>query len=105
MLLLALRLSYSHITNGREGNTVNIYCCCFLCYFRNLQVLDNLGVAHSGSGTNIAEASSPAIIIRGGYKVAFLSYADHYDDWAAGTNTPGINYIDPARYTGESRFC
>lgn len=33
-----------------------------------LQVLDALGVAHSGSGT-IAEAAAPAFVIKGGFKV------------------------------------
>jgi hypothetical protein len=30
-------------------------------------------------------------------QVAFLSYSDHYEEWAAGPDTPGINFIDPAR--------
>uniref|UniRef100_A0A383VAM1 Capsule synthesis protein CapA domain-containing protein n=1 Tax=Tetradesmus obliquus TaxID=3088 RepID=A0A383VAM1_TETOB len=64
------------------------------------EVLDALGVAHSGSGT-LAEAAAPAFVIKGGYKVAFLSYSDHYEDWAAGPERPGINFIDPANFKTE----
>ncbi|WIA16698.1 hypothetical protein OEZ85_013355 [Tetradesmus obliquus] len=64
------------------------------------EVLDALGVAHSGSGT-LAEAAAPAFVIKGGFKVAFLSYSDHYEDWAAGPERPGINFIDPANFKTE----
>jgi poly-gamma-glutamate capsule biosynthesis protein CapA/YwtB (metallophosphatase superfamily) len=60
-------------------------------------VLDALGIAHSGSGT-LPEAAASAFVTRGGYKVAFLSYSDHYEEWAASPEQPGINFIDPASF-------
>eukprot|EP00775_Hariotina_reticulata_P012519 gene12519-12653_t len=44
------------------------------------QVLDALGVAHSGSGTQPV-AAAPAVIERNGLRIAFLSYADHYEEY------------------------
>ncbi|KAF6254501.1 hypothetical protein COO60DRAFT_314397 [Scenedesmus sp. NREL 46B-D3] len=64
------------------------------------EVLDALGIAHSGSGTRQA-AAAPAFVTKAGCKVAFLSYADHYEDWAAGHDRPGINFIDPASFKPE----
>jgi hypothetical protein len=30
-------------------------------------------------------------------QVAFLSYSDHYEEWAASADRLGINFIDSAR--------
>jgi hypothetical protein len=37
----------------------------------NVQVLNALGIAHSGSGT-LSEAATPAFVTRGGYKARDL---------------------------------
>ena len=49
----------------------------------------------AGSGLK-ADAIKPAIVQHGSLKVAFLSMADHYADWAATDEVPGIWYVDPA---------
>lgn len=61
------------------------------------QVLTELGIQHAGSGTQ-PTASQPAVVTTpSGHRVAFLSYSDHYEDWAATETTPGINFIDPSQ--------
>ena len=42
-------------------------------------VLDAAGVLHAGAGMDAASASAPAAVDVGGCRVAFLSYADHYE--------------------------
>lgn len=61
----------------------------------HLQVLDRLGIQHAGSGTQPAAAQPAVVTTTGGHQVAFLSYSDHYEEWAATETTPGINFIDP----------
>jgi hypothetical protein len=61
-----------------------------------LQVLDQLGIQHTGSGIQPTAAQPVHLTTPSGHRVAFLSYADHYADWAATEATPGINFIDPA---------
>ncbi|KAL4424873.1 hypothetical protein ABPG77_002096 [Micractinium sp. CCAP 211/92] len=58
------------------------------------RVLSAAGIAHAGVGL-APEAAAPAILERAGLKLSFLSYADHYDRWAASEDRLGINYIDP----------
>lgn len=36
--------------------------------------LDRLGILHSGAGADLAEAGEPAIIVRGGHRIALLSF-------------------------------
>lgn len=68
--------------------------------------LDRIGVKHTGGGRNFAEAHAPAVVERGGCKVALLGYTSVYmEDWAAGANTPGLAvmrahtaYQPPARF-------
>eukprot|EP00891_Asterochloris_glomerata_P000508 jgi/Astpho2/508/Aster-x0930 len=68
------------------------------------QALDEAGIAHAGrccylcrSGLK-ADAIKPAVVQHGSLKVAFLSMADHYADWAATDEVPGIWYVDPAAF-------
>jgi len=66
---------------------------CFLA----LQVLDALCIAHSGSGT-LPGAAAAAVVEKHGVRVAFLSYADHYKEWAADTLAPQASTtFDPER--------
>jgi hypothetical protein len=60
------------------------------------QVLEEAFIKHSGAGL-LSEARRPALLDKGGFKVAFLSYSDHYDSWAATEERHGINYINPER--------
>lgn len=61
-----------------------------------LDLLDHRGIAHAGAGPDLAHASRPAVVGAGGLRVAFLSYCDHQEDFAAGSNRPGIRYLDLA---------
>jgi len=61
------------------------------------RVLEDTGVAFSGVGRK-KEAMLPAYVKKGEYKLAFFSFSDHYEAWAATDSEPGINYIDPADY-------
>eukprot|EP00210_Caulerpa_lentillifera_P007058 g6751.t2 len=65
------------------------------------QVLEETGIASSGAGTK-SEAMKPAYIKRAEYIFAFFSFADHYAEWAATDETPGINYINPEDYNLKS---
>jgi poly-gamma-glutamate capsule biosynthesis protein CapA/YwtB (metallophosphatase superfamily) len=63
-------------------------------------VLDSHGIAYTGAGT-AEQAAKPAIVEKLGTKIAFLSYSDHYKEWAAPQNDShvvGINFIDPDNY-------
>jgi hypothetical protein len=68
----------------------------FVCdLFVHLQVLEQLGIQHTGSGVQPTAGQPVAVTTPSGHRVMFLSYSDHYADWAATATTPGINYIDP----------
>ena len=60
-------------------------------------ILDATGINYAGVGRQPA-AAAPAVVEEGGVRVAFLSYSDHYDSWAATKERIGINYINPAAY-------
>jgi poly-gamma-glutamate synthesis protein (capsule biosynthesis protein) len=60
-------------------------------------VLSKHGIAWAGVGT-LEQAVQPAVVEQLGIKIAFLSYSDHYKEWAATENQIGINYIDPENY-------
>jgi poly-gamma-glutamate capsule biosynthesis protein CapA/YwtB (metallophosphatase superfamily) len=62
-------------------------------------VLSNHEIAWSGAGKTAKEASQPAIVEQSGTNIAFLSYSDHYKEWAATENKIGINFIDPESYS------
>jgi len=57
--------------------------------------LDRIGIAHTGAGANHQEACAPAMVVRGGLKIAFLQRSSVY--WAtnheASTHSAGIAVI------------
>ncbi len=52
------------------------------------QVLDAAGIAHAGAGL-LPEAPQAAVIEAAGLRVSFMSFADHYDSWAASQQVGG----------------
>jgi len=56
--------------------------------------LDKAGIAHAGAGENIAAAEKPAIVSAGNLKVGIISFADHFEEYAAAENKPGTNYTE-----------
>lgn len=53
--------------------------------------LDRAGIAHAGAGEDRASAWRPAIVDRGGVKVAYLAYSSVVPTaFAAGTDRPGL---------------
>jgi poly-gamma-glutamate synthesis protein (capsule biosynthesis protein) len=61
-----------------------------------LRLLDAQGIAHTGAGMTLEDASRPAILEAPGGRVAFLAYCNHQEDFAAGRDKPGIRYLDLA---------
>ncbi len=59
-----------------------------------LQLLRKGGIAFAGAGADLAEASAPVFIERGGVKMGMVAYCDHQEDFAAGESRPGINHLD-----------
>ncbi|KAH7617692.1 hypothetical protein Ndes2526B_g07558 [Nannochloris sp. 'desiccata'] len=60
-------------------------------------VLSKHGIAWAGAGT-AQQAEQPAVIEQLGAKIAFLSYSDHYKEWAATENQVGVQFINPENY-------
>ena len=58
-----------------------------------IKILDKNKIAHAGTGRNIEEARKPAILTKKGMRIAVLSFADHFEDYAATEKSGGINYI------------
>jgi hypothetical protein len=80
-------LANNHILDfGREGMR------------ETLATLQAAGIKHAGVG--LAEEASQAAVVQvdDDTRVAFLSYSDHYDDWAATETQPGINFVNPKRF-------
>lgn len=63
---------------------------------QTLKVLDSIGVAHCGSGSNIAEAHKPAIVVRKGVRIGFLQYTARWyqdNEQIATATEPGLAKI------------
>jgi poly-gamma-glutamate synthesis protein (capsule biosynthesis protein) len=60
-----------------------------------LSYLSHNGVAHSGAGRDLAEASQPALFEIRGWRVAIFAAADHPADFAATPTTPGTRLLRP----------
>ena len=62
-----------------------------------MDVLKQAEISFGGVG-KLPEAAAPTVVERAGTTVAFLSYSDHYAEWAATKKRLGINFIDPGSY-------
>ncbi|KAA0238584.1 MAG: CapA family protein [Chloroflexi bacterium CFX7] len=66
-----------------------------------IALLDGRGIAHAGAGEDAARARTPAIVTRGGMRIAFLSYVDvplewqGFDtrQWEATAAAPGVAWL------------
>jgi poly-gamma-glutamate synthesis protein (capsule biosynthesis protein) len=58
-----------------------------------LELLDSSGIRRSGAGTNLKEATTPAILEASRKKVAIVSLTDNQPEWEASPSGPGINYF------------
>lgn len=59
--------------------------------FETLGLLDNLGIKHTGGGRNKNEAHAPAIVEKGGTRIAMLGYTSVFiPEWAATDDGPGL---------------
>ena len=63
---------------------------------KNLQKFD---IKFSGAGSNLSNARSHATFEIKGKRIGIISCADHYDYWKAGSDKPGIYYLDYQDYT------
>ena len=55
-----------------------------------IDVLEAAGIAHAGTGATLAAARRPALIERGGIRLAVLSYEGQADHYFASADTPGV---------------
>lgn len=55
--------------------------------------LDEHGIAHVGAGKNLEEASNFALLEAKGIKVGVVAFADHFREYRATENSPGINFV------------
>jgi poly-gamma-glutamate synthesis protein (capsule biosynthesis protein) len=60
-----------------------------------LDILDSAGIARAGAGRHLEEARRPAISVApDGTRVGLVACTDNEPDWEAGTNRPGVFYIE-----------
>lgn len=55
--------------------------------------LDRAGIARAGAGENLDEAARPAIVEAAGERVAMIAATDNERGWAAGPDTPGVQWL------------
>lgn len=58
--------------------------------------LRRLRIAHAGAGPSLSAAAQPAWLSAGGLRVAVLSFADHFREYAATATAPGTQVIPVA---------
>lgn len=58
-----------------------------------LLTLDAAGIAHVGAGRDALEAARPAVVESAGTRIAVIGAADYPEEWAAGPNKPGLNFV------------
>lgn len=85
--IAAVNLANNHVLDfGEEG------------FKDTIDALDEAGISHAGVGFNIEEARAPAIIHKGGLRIAFLGATDNEPGWAA-SDGMGINFVSPEDLT------
>ncbi|WP_458208285.1 CapA family protein [Haladaptatus sp. NG-SE-30] len=55
--------------------------------------LDDAGIVHSGAGTDVDAAYTPALVSVGDLDIAFVSFTDNTPEFAAGPDEPGTAYV------------
>lgn len=80
---MVVNLANNHILDYKEIGLIE-----------TVETLDKLGIAHTGAGRSLEEAEQPVIVKYNGLSVGMLGFADHYVEWAATKNKPGINFVD-----------
>jgi poly-gamma-glutamate synthesis protein (capsule biosynthesis protein) len=58
-----------------------------------LNTLDAHGIAHAGAGSDLPAALAPAILERQGVRIGMAAFCDHQDDFAAGSDRPGMAWL------------
>lgn len=58
--------------------------------------LEKFEIAHGGGGKNLEGAIRPAVLEAGERKIGVIAFADHFEEYAAGVDAPGINFIEVA---------
>jgi poly-gamma-glutamate synthesis protein (capsule biosynthesis protein) len=62
-----------------------------------LDTLDRLraaGIASVGAGADLAQARTPALLDKDGFRLAVVGMTDHPQEYAAGPEQPGVAYAD-----------
>jgi poly-gamma-glutamate synthesis protein (capsule biosynthesis protein) len=58
-----------------------------------LRILDAHGIAHAGAGSDLSAALAPVIVERKGVRIGMVAFCDHQDDFAAGSDHPGMAWL------------
>lgn len=62
-------------------------------FLEMLGLLEEAGIPYSGAGRNADAAHCPVLLDAGALKVGVVAFTDNEPGWAAGTDTPGTNWI------------
>ena len=57
-----------------------------------LEILDKAGIAHSGAGVDVQEATRVAIVDIHGWRLGFLAFTDNESPWESTPQRPGVFY-------------
>lgn len=61
---------------------------------KTISHLDRMGIAHAGAGHDLEAAATPAFLDVSGIKIGVVAFADHFREYAASHDSPGINWIE-----------
>ncbi len=59
-----------------------------------LRHLDDAGIRHVGAGHQLEAAREPVVVELPGFRLGVVGVSDHPEDFAAGSDRPGIAYAD-----------
>lgn len=59
-----------------------------------LKTLDAAGIRHTGAGKDNTDALKPVVFRKKAITLGVLGFTDNEPGWKAGTQKPGVNYID-----------
>lgn len=90
-------------TAGNHAGDCWQNCPRFLAFRETIANLDSAGLAHTGTGENRTEATTPVILERGGLRFAFLAYDDIAHYFAATETEIGSSTYDPETLASDVR--